>query len=54
MKTFEDYLLAQEYASNTIASYLFAAKQLEQNATPIMNWLRSFDTNERWLAKAHA
>jgi hypothetical protein len=20
----------------------------------LLNWLRSFDTNERWLAKAHA
>jgi hypothetical protein len=25
-----------------------------RNLLDSMNWLRSFDTNERWLAKAHA
>lgn len=37
MNDFEEYLKAQEYAANTIASYLFAAKQLKQNASPITN-----------------
>ena len=37
MKAFEEYLRVQEYASNTIASYLFAAKQLEQRASSITN-----------------
>ena len=50
MKTFEDYLLAQEYASNTIASYLFAAKQLEQNATPITN--QSLLEHKEWLVSS--
>ena len=37
MKAFEEYLHAQEYAQNTIASYLFAARQLEQKASPVTN-----------------
>lgn len=52
MKAFEEYLQAQEYASNTIASYLFAAKQLEQNATPITN--QSLLEHKEWLVSSFA
>ena len=47
MKDFEEYLQAQDYASNTISSYLFAAKQLEQNISPITN--QSLLEHKEWL-----
>lgn len=52
MKAFEEYLLAREYASNTISSYLFAAKQLEQNKSPITNQLLL--EHKEWLVSSFA
>ena len=52
MKDFEEYLQAQDYASNTISSYLFAAKQLEQNISPITN--QSLLEHKEWLVSSFA
>lgn len=52
MKSFEGYLTAQDYAPNTIASYLFAAKQLEQKASPITN--QSLLEHKEWLVSSFA
>ena len=52
MKDFEEYLQAQDYASNTISSYLFAAKQLEQNISPITN--QSLLEHKEWLVSLFA
>ena len=52
MKDFEGYLQAQEYAANTVASYLFAAKQLKQNASPITN--QSLLEHKEWLVSSFA
>lgn len=52
MKAFEDYLRVQEYASNTIASYLFAAKQLEQRASSITN--QPLLEHKEWLVSSFA
>lgn len=52
MKRFEDYLQTQEYAANTITSYLFAARQLEQNASPITN--QSLLEHKEWLVSSFA
>ena len=52
MKAFEEYLQAQEYAANTISSYLFAAKQLEQNIAPITN--QSLLEHKEWLVSSFA
>ena len=52
MKAFEDYPRVQEYASNTIASYLFAAKQLEQRASSITN--QSLLEHKEWLVSSFA
>lgn len=52
MKDFEEYLQAQEYAANTVASYLFAAKQLKQNASPITN--QSLLEHKEWLVSSFA
>lgn len=52
MKAFEEYLRVQEYASNTIASYLFAAKQLEQRASSITN--QSLLEHKEWLVSSFA
>lgn len=52
MNDFEEYLKAQEYAANTIASYLFAAKQLKQNASPITN--QSLLEHKEWLVSSFA
>ena len=52
MKDFEEYLLTQEYAPNTIVSYLFAAKQLEQKASPITN--QSLLDHKEWLVSSFA
>ena len=52
MKDFEEYLQAQDYAANTISSYLFAAKQLEQNISPITN--QSLLEHKEWLVSSFA
>ena len=52
MKAFEEYLRAQEYAPNTITSYLFAARQLEQKASPITN--QSLLEHKEWLVSSFA
>lgn len=52
MKAFEEYLQTQEYAPNTIASYLFAARQLEQKASPITN--QSLLEHKEWLVSSFA
>lgn len=52
MKAFEEYLQAREYATNTIASYLFAARQLEQKASPITN--QSLLEYKEWLVSSFA
>lgn len=52
MNDFEEYLQAQEYAANTITSYLFAAKQLEQNALPLTN--QSLLEHKEWLVSSFA
>ena len=52
MKDFEEFLQAQEYATNTIASYLFAARQLEQKAAPITN--QSLLDHKEWLVSSFA
>lgn len=52
MKAFEEYLRAQEYAPNTIASYVFAARQLEQKASPITN--QSLLEHKEWLVSSFA
>ena len=52
MKAFEEYLCAREYAPNTIASYLYAAKQLEQKATIISN--QSLLEHKEWLVSSFA
>lgn len=52
MKAFEKHLQALEYAPNTIASYLFAARQLEDKATPITN--QSLLDHKEWLVSSFA
>ena len=52
VKAFEEYLQAQEYATNTITSYLFAAKQLEQSISSITN--QSLLEHKEWLVSSFA
>lgn len=47
MKDFEDYLITQEYAANTVSSYVYAAKQLVERTGEITD--RALLEHKEWL-----
>lgn len=52
MKDFEEYLLTQEYAANTVASYVYAARQLVGRAGKITD--RALLDHKEWLVSSFA
>lgn len=52
MKDFEEYLLTQEYAENTVASYVYAARQLIERAGEITD--RALLDHKEWLVSSFA
>lgn len=47
MEEFETYLISHNYAPNTIASYLFAATQLQERAVVLTD--RALLEHKEWL-----